>query len=161
MNIIIKKRLLLYKGYKFKCSIGQSGIKKNKKEGDKATPKGIFSFGKLYYRSDRIKKLNTNLSCKKIKKHMGWCHDSKNKEYNREVNIRRNKKSENLFRRDHKYDAFIVINYNMKPIIKNRGSAIFLHLTKNFKPTAGCIAISCNNFLKLIKIINNKTKIKI
>ena len=161
MNIIIKKRLLLYKGYKFKCCIGQSGIKKNKKEGDKATPKGIFSFGKLYYRSDRIKKLNTNLSCKKIKKHMGWCHDSKNKEYNREVNIRRNKKSENLFRRDHKYDAFIVINYNMKPIIKNRGSAIFLHLTKNFKPTAGCIAISCNNFLKLIKIINNKTKIKI
>ena len=92
---------------------------------------------------------------------MGWCHDSKNKEYNREVNIRRNKKSENLFRRDHKYDAFIVINYNMKPIIKNRVSAIFLHLTKNFKPTAGCIAISCNNFLKLIKIINNKTKIKI
>ena len=92
---------------------------------------------------------------------MGWCHDSKNEKYNREVNVRKNKKSENLFRRDHKYDAFIVINYNMKPVIKNRGSAIFLHLTKNFRPTAGCIAISYNNFLKLIKIINNKTKIKI
>jgi L,D-peptidoglycan transpeptidase YkuD (ErfK/YbiS/YcfS/YnhG family) len=161
MNIIIKNHFLLYKGYKFKCSIGKSGIKKNKKEGDKACPRGVFSFGKLYYRPDRIKKLNTNLSCRKIKKYMGWCYDSKNKKYNREVNHKKNKKSETLFRKDHKYDAFIVINYNTKPIIKNKGSAIFLHLTKNFKPTAGCIAISQNDFLKLIKGMNNKTKIKI
>jgi len=161
MNIIIKKRFLLYKGYKFKCSIGKSGIKKNKKEGDKATPQGILSVGKLYYRSDRLKKINTKLSCKKIKKNMGWCNDPQSSKYNKEVNRKKIKNSEKLFRKDYKYDAFIVINYNSKPVIKNKGSAIFLHLTKDYKPTAGCIAIKQNDFLKLAKIINNKTKIKI
>ena len=161
MNIIIKNRFLLYKGYKFKCAIGKSGVKKNKIEGDNATPKGTFSLGKFYYRSDRIKKINTNLSCKKIKKNMGWCNDPKNKDYNKEVNYKKIKKSEKIFRKDYKYDAFIVINYNSKPVVKNKGSAIFLHLTKNYKPTAGCVAIKKNDFLKLVKIINNKTKIKI
>ena len=161
MNIIIKNRFLLYKGYKFKCSIGKSGVKENKREGDNATPKGIFSLGKLYYRPDRIKKVSTNLSCIKIKKRMGWCNDPKNIKYNKEVNRKKIKNSEKLFRKDYKYDAFIVINYNSKPVIRNKGSAIFLHLTKNYKPTAGCIAIKQNDFFKLAKIINNKTKIKI
>jgi len=161
MNIIIKNRFLLYKGYKFKCSIGKGGIKKNKMEGDKATPKGFFSLGKFYYRGDRIKKINTNLSCKKIKKNMGWCFDSKNIKYNKEVNLKKNKKAEKLFRKDHKYDALVVINYNSKPIIKKKGSAIFLHLTKNYKPTAGCVAINKKDFFELIKLINNRTKIKI
>ena len=161
MNIIIKKRFLLYKGYKFKCSIGKSGIKKNKREGDNATPQGIFSLGKFYYRPDRIKKLSTNLSYKKIKKNMGWCNDPKNIKYNKEVNRKKIKNSEILFRKDYKYDAFIVINYNSKPVIRNKGSAIFLHLTINYKPTAGCIAIKQNDFFKLAKIINNKTRIKI
>tara|TARA_Y100000590_G_scaffold447718_1_gene583344 strand:- start:1660 stop:2145 length:486 start_codon:yes stop_codon:yes gene_type:complete len=159
MNIIIKNRFLLYKGYKFKSCIGKSGIKKNKNEGDNATPKGIFSLGKLYYRPDRIKKINTNLSCKKIKKDMGWCNDPKNKKYNKEVNRKKIKKSEKLFRKDYKYNAFIVINYNSHPVIKNKGSAIFLHLTKKYKSTAGCIAIKQNDFLKLAKIIKKKTKI--
>ena len=92
---------------------------------------------------------------------MGWCNDSRNIKYNKEVNNKKIKNSEKLFRKDYKYNAFIVINYNSQPVIKNKGSAIFLHLTKNYKPTAGCIAIKQNDFLKLIKIINNKTKIKI
>ena len=90
---------------------------------------------------------------------MGWCNDPNDKKYNKEFNFNLKKKGEKLFRKDHKYDAFIVINYNYKPTIKNRGSAIFLHLTKNFTPTAGCIAIKQNDFLKLAKIINIKTKI--
>jgi L,D-peptidoglycan transpeptidase YkuD (ErfK/YbiS/YcfS/YnhG family) len=159
MNIIIKKRFLLYKGYKFKCSIGKSGVKKNKIEGDNATPKGIFSLGKFYYRPDRIKKVSTNLSCKKIKKNMGWCNDPRNIKYNKEVNRKKIKNSEKLYRKDYKYNAFIVINYNSRPVIKNKGSAIFLHLTKNYKTTEGCIAIKQNDFFKLVKIINNKTKI--
>ncbi len=92
---------------------------------------------------------------------MGWCNDPRNIKYNKEVNRNKIKNSEKLFRKDYKYDAFIVINYNSKPVIKNRGSAIFLHLTKNYKPTAGCIAIKQNDFFKLAKIINNKTRIKI
>ena len=92
---------------------------------------------------------------------MGWCNDSRIIKYNKEVNRNKIKNSEKLFRKDHKYDALIVINYNSNPVIKNKGSAIFLHLTKNYKPTAGCIALKKNDFFKLIKIINNKTKIKI
>ena len=161
MNIIIKKRFLLYKGYKFKCSIGKSGIKKNKKEGDYATPQGIFSLGKFYYRPDRIKKITTNLSYKKIKKNMGWCNDSRIIKYNKEVNRNKIKNSEKLFRKDHKYDALVPINYNANPVIPRRGSAIFLHLTQNYKPTAGCIAISIKDFLTLAKCIKPTDKIKI
>ena len=161
MNIIIKNRYLLYKGYKFKCSIGKSGLKKNKREGDKATPKGTFPLGKIYYRRDRIKRISTNLSCKKIGKNMGWCNDPKNIYYNKEVNYKKIKNSEKLFRKDYKYDALVVINYNSKPVIKKKGSAIFLHLTKNYESTAGCIALKKNDFLHIAKIINRKTKIKI
>ena len=89
---------------------------------------------------------------------MGWCDDPKNSEYNHEINLNLIKKGENLFRKDHKYDLFIEINYNSNPIIPNKGSAIFLHLTKNFKPTAGCIAINLKNFLMLAKLIKPKTK---
>ena len=92
---------------------------------------------------------------------MGWCNDPRNIKYNKEVNRKKIKNSEKLYRKDYKYNAFIVINYNSRPVIKNKGRAIFLHLTKNYKTTEGCIAIKQNDFFKLVKIINNKTKIKI
>ena len=162
MLIKIKKNgILSIKKLKFKCVLGKSGIKKNKKEGDKSTPKGTFSFGKIYYRGDRIKKINTKLKCKIIKKNMGLSNDPNDSNYNKEFNLRSRKKGEKLFRRDHKYDALITINYNTNPIIKNKGSAIFLHLTKNFKPTAGCIATNLRNFLIIAKLIGTKTKLKI
>ena len=161
MNIIIKKRFLLYKGYKFKCSIGKSGIKKNKKEGDYATPQGIFSLGKFYYRPDRIKKITTNLSYKKIKKNMGWCNDSRSKFYNKEIKINKKIKHEKLFRKDYKYNYLLVIKYNAKNIKPNKGSAIFIHLTKNFKPTVGCLALLQKDFLILLKLINKQSIIKI
>ena len=92
---------------------------------------------------------------------MGWCNDPRNIKYNKEVNRKKIKNSEKLFRKDYSYNAFIVINYNSQPVIKNKGSAIFLHLTKDYKPTAGCIAIKQTDFFKLVKMINNKTRIKI
>jgi len=162
MLIKIKKDgTLIFKKFKIKCSIGKSGIKRNKKEGDKATPKGTYSLGKLYYRPDRINKIKTFLKKKSIKKNMGWCNDPKSKKYNKEIIINSKIKYEKLFREDHKYDAFITINYNKNPVIPYKGSAIFLHLTKNYKHTAGCIAIKRNDFLKLAKIINVKTQIRI
>ena len=162
MLIKIKKnRTLIYKKFRFRCVFGKLGIKKNKKEGDKATPEGIFSLGKLYYRSDRIKKIDTHLKCKAIKKYMGWCNNPNDKKYNKEFDLNSKKKGEKLFRKDHKYDVFIPINYNTNPVIPYRGSVIFLHLTQNYKPTAGCVAISINNFLTLVKFIKSTDKIKI
>jgi len=162
MNIKVKNHLLLYKGYKLKCSIGKSGIKKSKKEGDLATPKGVFQLGCLYYRNDRIKKLKSKLKKKIIKKNMGWCNDSKSKKYNKEIYFPFKYKAEKLYKKNGIYDLFIDIKYNSKPIIKNKGSAIFLHIAQNkYKPTQGCVALSKKDFLKILPLINKRTKIAI
>ena len=147
--------------FKFKCSIGKKGFTKNKFEGDKKTPIGLFSIGDLYYRKDRISKFDTKLKSIKIKKSMGWCDDINSKNYNKLINVKEKIRHEKLYRNDYKYDLFIPINYNTKPIIKNKGSAIFIHLTKNYKKTAGCIALSKKDFFILLKLIDKKTKIKI
>ena len=162
MNIIIKKHLLLYKGYKLKCSIGKSGITHVKKEGDLATPKGVFKLGLLYYRKDRNKSLKSKLKKRVIKKNMGWCSDAKSKKYNQEIYFPFKYGAERLYRKDKIYDIFINIKYNQLPIVKGKGSAIFLHLSnKKYKPTSGCVAIQKKDFLKILPLINNKTKISI
>ena len=155
------KDTLIVEDFYFKCSVGKKGIRKNKSEGDFYTPSGKFKFGYLYWRPDRVALPKTKLSCKKIKKNMGWCNDIKSKFYNKEIKINKKIKHEKLYRHDHKYDYFILIKYNYKKTIKNKGSAIFIHITKNYKPTAGCIAISKKDFLILAKLIRKNTKILI
>ena len=155
------KDTLIIDSFKFKCCIGKKGLKKQKKEGDYSTPKGIFTIGTFYYRKDRVFKLITNLKTKVIKPYMGWCDDPKHKMYNKEIKINKKTSCEKLFRKDHKYDYLIVVNYNKKKIIPGKGSAIFIHLTQNYNPTAGCIALKKNDFIILMKLINRKTKIKI
>ncbi|MAV61917.1 MAG: transpeptidase [Candidatus Pelagibacter sp.] len=155
------KDTLIIDEFKFKCCIGKNGITDAKIEGDKYTPKGKFKLGLLYYRADRVKKPSTNLKIKKIKKNMGWCNDQNSKYYNKEIKINKKYKYEKLYREDYKYNYLIVIEYNMKRIIPNKGSAIFLHLTKNYKPTVGCIGLKEKDFLILLKIINKKTRISI
>jgi L,D-peptidoglycan transpeptidase YkuD (ErfK/YbiS/YcfS/YnhG family) len=162
MNIIIKKHLLLYRGYKLKCSIGKSGIANSKKEGDLATPRGVFKLGFLYYRNDRNKSLKSKLKKKVIRKNMGWCNDSKCKKYNQEIYLPSKYGAEKLYRKDKIYDILINIKYNHSPIIKGKGSAIFLHLTNiKYKPTKGCITILKKDFLKILPLINRNTKISI
>jgi len=155
------KDTLVVDQFLFKCCVGKNGIKKKRKEGDKITPKGIYSLGKLYYRSDRVKKPLTKLSTKKITKDMGWCDDPDNILYNKEIKINNKVKCEKLFRKDNSYDYLIVISYNTKNIVPGKGSAIFIHLTKHYKRTAGCIALKKKDFLILSKIININSKIKI
>ena len=162
MKITLKNKYTLkIDDFKFKCCIGKNGLKKNKIEGDKYTPKGTFKLGTLYYRKDRVKKPITNLKIKNIKRNMGWCNDSKNKLYNQEIKVSKNIKHEKLFRKDYKYDYLLIIEYNTRKIKPNKGSAIFIHLTKNFKATAGCIALLEKDFLIMVKLINKKSTIKI
>tara|TARA_B100000035_G_scaffold191182_1_gene163219 strand:+ start:655 stop:1149 length:495 start_codon:yes stop_codon:yes gene_type:complete len=163
MIINLNKNILSIDQFKLKCSIGKGGIKKKMKEGDKITPKGSYFLDKLYYRSDRVKKFRTDLKCKVIKTNMGWSDDPRSKDYNRPIIIKKNYKYsyESLYRFDSKYDLLIPIKYNYNRPIKNKGSAIFLHLTNNFKPTAGCIALKKKDFIVMLNLIKNKTKIKI
>ena len=147
--------------FSFKCSIGKNGLKSKKVEGDFCTPKGSFLLKKLYYRSDRFKKIITVLPKIKIKKNMGWCNDPRHKQYNSLIKATKKIKHEKMFRRDRKYDLVIVLDYNLNKPVPFKGSAVFIHLTKNYQSTAGCIALSKNDMLVLLKIINKKTKISI
>ena len=159
--ILNNKDTLLFDEFKFKCSIGKNGFTAKKIEGDKKTPKGTYSLGPLFYRKDKFPNLKTRLKKIPITKNMGWCDDVESKKYNKLIKVNKKIRYEKMYRNDSTYDLLIPIHYNTKKIIKNKGSAIFIHLTKNYKKTLGCIAIKKNDFLILIKLINKKTKIKI
>ena len=162
MIIVKKSGYLKYKNFKFRCALGKAGIKEKKFEGDNITPRGTYRIIKVFYRSDRIKNLTTRITKIKIKKNMGWCDDFKSKDYNKLIKIPFKYSYEKLFRADHIYDVVILINYNYKPIIRNKGSAIFLHIAKkNYQKTAGCIALKKKHLLKILSNIKKNEKIKI
>ena len=163
MLIYLKnKDTLKIDNFELKCCVGKNGLSKKKIEGDKKTPIGIFQLGSLYFRKDKINNPITTLKKIEIKKSMGWCNDIKSQNYyNRQININKNLKHEKLYRKDYKYNLIIPIKYNYKNRILGKGSCIFIHLSKNYKPTAGCIALKEKDFLILLKLIDNKTKIKI
>ena len=155
----------------FRCQIGLGGFKKNikKLEGDKTTPIGKWYLKSIYYRSDRVlrpklKKRNT-LKINRITKYCGWCNDIRSNHYNKYITNNKprflNINYETLWRQDNAYDIVIETSHNTKPTIKNKGSAIFIHLTKDFQKTLGCVALKKNDLLILLRLINKKTKIKI
>ena len=160
MTILIKnKHTVQFDDFKFKCCVGKNGFTKFKKEGDGKTPKGTFKIEHLYFRKDRIKKPLTKLKCIKINRNMGWCDDVKEKNYNKLIKINKKFSHEKLFRKDKKYDLLIPIKYNFDKIIPGKGSCIFIHLTSDYKPTAGCIALKEKDLLILLKLINKNSKI--
>jgi L,D-peptidoglycan transpeptidase YkuD (ErfK/YbiS/YcfS/YnhG family) len=154
------KNTLIIDEFKLKCCIGKKGITSNKKEGDYSTPKGLFSLKKLYFRKDRVGIPNCKINKKIIKQDMAWCDDPIHKRYNEEIKTRNKNFKENLHRIDHKYDYIISISHNEKKT-PGKGSAIFIHLTDNYEPTAGCVALKKKDFEILLKLIDKKTKIKI
>ena len=162
MIIINKSGYLKYKDFKFKCALGKAGIGEKKREGDNVTPTGTFKIVKIYYRSDRIKKISSKFRAIEITKNMGWCDDPNSKNYNQLINLPSKYGHEKLFKKNNIYDIIVVLNYNMKPVVKNKGSAIFIHVAKNnYQPTQGCIALKKNDLLKLLSKISRNIKIKI
>jgi L,D-peptidoglycan transpeptidase YkuD (ErfK/YbiS/YcfS/YnhG family) len=162
MIIIKKTGYLQYKNLKFRCALGKAGIKKKEKEGDNVTPKGKFKITSMYYRPDRIKNIITAIKKIKIKKNMGWCDDPDSHFYNQQISLPNKFSHEKLYRNDNLYDLILVLNYNANPIIKNKGSAIFIHIAKrNYKKTKGCIALKKKDLIELISKIKKNTKIKI
>jgi L,D-peptidoglycan transpeptidase YkuD (ErfK/YbiS/YcfS/YnhG family) len=162
MIIVKKSGYLKYKKLKFRCALGKAGIKKKIMEGDNITPKGIFKIIKIYYRPDKIKEIKTLIKKIKIKKNMGWCDDIKSRFYNQQIKLPTKYSHEKLYRNDNLYDLIVVLNYNIDPIIKNKGSAIFLHIAKNsYQETKGCIALKKKHLIEIISKIKKNTKIKI
>lgn len=162
MIIINKSKYLKYKNFKFKCALGKKGIGKKKKEGDKTTPIGTYKIFKIYYRNDRLKKINSKIKLHKINKNFAWCDDPLSEKYNQLIKLPTKYGHEKLYRRDSIYDLILVLNYNMKPIIKNKGSAIFIHVArKNYESTEGCVALKKEDLIILIKKIKKNTKVLI
>jgi len=159
---VFRSGFLTFNKKKYKCSFGKNGFTNNKREGDLKTPIGIFKVLNCYYRSDRIIKPKTKLNCIKIKKNMGWCNDSFSNQYNKIIKLPYKYSHEKFTRKDTIYDILIVINYNMNPIKKNLGSAIFIHIAKpKYKPTEGCIGLKKKDLLSVLRYLKQDTKIKI
>ena len=154
------KNTLIIDNFNLKCCVGKNGLNAYKKEGDYSTPKGLFKIKKLYFRKDRVGFVNCKINKKIITKNIAWCDDPNHKNYNEEIKTCNKRFKENLYRKDNKYDYVISISHNEKKI-PNNGSAVFIHLTNNYKPTADCIALQKKDFEILLKLIDKKTKIKI
>ena len=162
MHISINKKYLIYRNYKAKCAIGKRGIGIKKREGDLITPKGAYKIRYVLYRKDRVKKFKTKLKKIVLKKNMGWCNDPNSTHYNKLIKLPATHSFEKLYKKENIYDIILVLNYNMRPIVRNKGSAIFIHVVKgNYKKTEGCVSLKKNDLLKILKQINKNTLIKI
>ena len=175
-NWLVKKRnkkyFLKVNNKFFECQIGIGGLKNaaKKVEGDKTTPIGKWNLETLYYRADRVlipkfKKKNI-LKINRITKHCAWCDDVRSLYYNKHINISNssslNINYEKLWRKDNVYDIIIVISHNVKPTIKNKGSAIFIHCSfSDNRNTMGCVALKKKDILILLKNLRANTFIKI
>jgi len=154
---------------KFKCQVGAGGLKINtkKREGDKTTPIGKWKLKSLYYRSDTMLRptiRSKTFKINKITKNCGWCDDPNNHNYNKFINIKnlssQNINFEKLWRKDQAYDILIETSYNTQPVLKGKGSAIFIHCSfSDYHKTAGCIALKKKDLIILIKNLSKKTNL--
>ena len=162
MIIINKSGHLNYKDLKFKCAFGRAGVGEKRIEGDNITPKGTYKIIKIYYRKDRIKKISSKFKLIKIEKNMAWCNDPNSQKYNQLIKLPSKYTYERLFRKDNIYDLILVLNYNLKPILKNKGSAIFIHITnKNYKETKGCVGLKKRDLIFILNDIKKNITVKI
>ncbi len=142
------------------CALGPSGIVRNKREGDGATPAGVFRFREAFARTDRVVRPVTHLTVRSLARQDGWCDDVRHALYNQEVRKPFAGSHELLWRDDHLYDLVVVIDYNVGHPCKGRGSAIFLHVAApGLTPTAGCVAIPRPALARLMSRLGPRTRI--
>jgi len=160
--IIVTNKVLKYKNFLYKCAIGKNGITNSKIEGDKCTPTGIYSIEKIYYREDRLSMPKLDFQTIPINKNFGWCDDIRSTYYNKFIKFPFTYSAEFLYRADDIYNIICIISYNINPIIKNKGSAIFLHVANSdYAETAGCLALKQNDLIELLQNIDIDTKINV
>ena len=160
MDIVIENNNFKFNIKEFQCSIGKNGFTSNKIEGDGCTPNGIYKFKEVFYREDKIKHPSFLIKSKTIKKISGWCDDINSDLYNKYIEFPFEFSAECLFRDDDLYDIIYVIDYNSDPTIKNKGSAIFLHVAKSdYSPTEGCIALKKEDLIEISRDMKSDTRI--
>lgn len=153
---------LAFVGRTYTCAVGKNGFSADKKEGDGCTPLGIFPLRECWYRADKIAAPQTNLPLKIITKNDGWCDDLNSPDYNKHIKLPYDSSHEKLWREDDVYDLIIPLGYNDSPIIRGKGSAIFLHIAKpDYCGTEGCIALAKNDLLEILPLLSPELHIEI
>jgi len=162
MKLVVKNGFLISKDEKYKCSIGYNGLSNNKSEGDGSTPIGTFKINKILFRPDKINNHRFSLQSEIIEEEDGWCDDIRSDLYNQKIRFPFKYSAERLYRNDDLYDIVCIIDYNLSPIIKGKGSAIFLHVaSEDYSPTQGCVAIKKEELLEITLNLEKNSSITI
>ena len=139
--------------HEFRCALGKGGVAAmgTKREGDGATPAGLWPLRRLFYRPDRLDAPKTRLPVTALKSSDGWCDAPGDPAYNQPVTLPYPASAEHLWRDDGVYDLIVVLGYNDAPVVPGRGSAIFLHVARpDYSPTDGCVALAEADLLGLL-----------
>lgn len=161
-DLLVTGNQLTFNGKTYRCAIGKGGFSVGKKEGDGATPVGIFPLRECWYRADRVGKPQTNLPLRIIGQNDGWCDDPESPDYNKHVKLPFAFSHEKLWREDHCYDLIIPLGYNDDPVVSGKGSAIFLHVMHDSgRATEGCVALAMADLLEILPYLSVGTCIEI
>ncbi len=151
-------------GFTARCVLGKGGVvaASQKREGDGASPAGIWPVRNVFFRADRIDPPVTSLPLVPLKPYDGWCDDPAHRLYNRPVSLPFAASHEKMWRDDHVYDVVVELGYNDDPVEAGHGSAIFLHVARpNYEPTEGCIALDLSDLLAVLELMEPDSEIEI
>jgi L,D-peptidoglycan transpeptidase YkuD (ErfK/YbiS/YcfS/YnhG family) len=143
-------------------ALGRGGIRAYKREGDGATPRGVFRLVRLWWRADRGHRPATKLPVRRIRPDDAWCEDPRDRRYNRPFRVQSTGIGDRLRREDALYDLIIEIDHNTRPRVAGRGSAVFIHIARpGLAPTAGCVAVRAVDLRRLLVRLSPKVRIEI
>ena len=149
-------------GRRWRCTVGEGGIREDKVEGDAATPAGEYPLRRIYFRNDRLVLPRVNLPARPISEHDGWCDHPRSPTYNRLVHVPNEWSAERMWREDGLYDLVVVVGYNDDPPEGEWGSAIFLHVAReDYAPTKGCVAFSQSDLMVLVPLLDRETRLRV
>jgi L,D-peptidoglycan transpeptidase YkuD (ErfK/YbiS/YcfS/YnhG family) len=153
---------LEWRGRRYRCALGRSGVAAAKREGDGATPVGAFALRRVLYRADRLPAPRCALPIAAIAREDGWCDDAKHPDYNRQVKLPLAASAEEMWRADDLYDVVVVLGHNDAPPVPGAGSAIFLHVARpGYAPTQGCVALALPDLLGILAEVETGTRLRV
>lgn len=143
--------LFRFRGQILRCALGRAGIAARKHEGDGATPAGLLVLDRILYRADRVARPAAKMRAEPLAPTDGWCDDPTHADYNRPITLPHSARHEELWRKDALYDVVGVLDWNLAPVVRQRGSAIFLHAARpGLPPTEGCVALAPEDLLAML-----------
>jgi L,D-peptidoglycan transpeptidase YkuD (ErfK/YbiS/YcfS/YnhG family) len=145
-----------------RCALGRSGRRVGKREGDGASPIGAFALREVFYRADRGPRPLARMPVHRTAPADGWCDSARDANYNRFVRHPYRASAEHLWRCDGLYDLLVVLGYNDRPVLRGRGSAIFIHCARpGYAPTEGCIALARADLVRLMPALRRGMHLRI